>query len=256
MITHNSNKNKRHRYEVPRLSYEDIKQIMERRLAQQKRGILTENEINHIVKDWGDQRAEEELDKTAIKREVRRLERKFKRYNVAELGSMPSEKEEGRCRMLYCQLNNASTKEVREVKMSAVTHLNTKYDIDVDMFAEIGHNWGVGGRGHNLGSWLDSREKIRFKSAHNNEDPNTSSYQPGGTGIIVRGRMTQYAKHGEQDNRKLGRYCSYVFWANASHKCRVVVAYNICNGKPEGLRTQYQQLKRYCQNKNINTGPK
>ena len=143
MITHNSNKNKRHRYEVPRLSYEDIKQIMERRLAQQNRGLLTENEINHIVKDWGDQRAEEELDKTAIKHEVRRLERKFKRYNVAESGSMPSEKEEGRCRMLYCQLNNASTKEVREVKMSAVTHLNTKYDIDVDMFAEIGHNWGV-----------------------------------------------------------------------------------------------------------------
>ena len=79
MITHNSNKNKRHRYEVPRLSYEDIKQIMERRLAQQKRGLLTENEINHIVKDWGDQRAEEELDKTAIKRKVRGLERKFKR---------------------------------------------------------------------------------------------------------------------------------------------------------------------------------
>ena len=56
-----------HRYEVPRLSYEDTKQIMERRLAQQKRGILTKSEINHIVKDWGDQRAEENLDKTAIK---------------------------------------------------------------------------------------------------------------------------------------------------------------------------------------------
>ena len=146
--------------------------------------------------------------------------------------------------MLYCQLNNASTKEVREMKMSAVTLLNKKYDINVDMFARIGHNWGVGGRRHNLESWLDSREKIRFKTAHNNEDPNTSSYQPGGTGIIIRGRMTQYAKHGEQDNRKLGRYYSYVFWANASHKCRVVVAYNICNGKPESLRTQYQHLKR------------
>jgi len=208
---------------------------MECRLAQQKRGILTENEINHIVKDWGDQRAEEELDKIAIKREVIRLERKFKRYNISELGRMPDAKEEGRCRMLYCQMNNASTKEVREVKMSAVTHLNTKYDIDVDLFVEIGHSWRVGGRGHNLGSWLDSREQIRFKAAHNNEDPITSSCQPEGMGIIVRGRMTQYANHGEQDNRKLGRYRSYVFWANASHKCRVVVAYNICNGKPEGL---------------------
>ena len=76
MITHNSNKNKRHRYEVPRLSYEDIKQIMERRLAQQKRGILTKSEINHIVKNWGDQRAEEDLDKAAIKCKVKRLEKK------------------------------------------------------------------------------------------------------------------------------------------------------------------------------------
>ena len=65
---------------------------------------------------------------------------------------MPIEKEESRYRMLYCQLNNASTKEVKEVKMNAVTHLNKKYDIDVDLFSEIGHTWGVGGKGHNLGS--------------------------------------------------------------------------------------------------------
>ena len=81
-----------HRYEVYRLTYEDIKQIMERRLVQQKRGILTKSEINRIVKDWGDQRAEEDLDNAAIKREVKRLEEKFKRYNVSELGSMSTEK--------------------------------------------------------------------------------------------------------------------------------------------------------------------
>ena len=105
------------------------------------------SEINHIVKDWGDQRAEEDLDKAAIKREVRRLEKKFKRYNVSEPGSMPIEKQEGRCRMMYCQLNNVSMMEVREVKMSAITLLNKKFDIDVDIFAEIGHNWGGRGKG-------------------------------------------------------------------------------------------------------------
>ena len=72
---------------------------------------------------------------------------------------MPIDKQEGRCRMLCSQLNNASTKEVRGVKMSAVTLLNKKYNIDVDLFAKIGHNWGSGGKGHNLGSWLDSRKK-------------------------------------------------------------------------------------------------
>ena len=110
----------------------------------------------------------------------------------------------------YYQLNNVSAKEAREVKTNPATLMSKKYDIDVDPFADIGHNRGVGGRGHTLGSWLDSREKIKFTIAHNNEDPNTSSYQPGGTDIIIRGRMPQYATHGEQDNRKVGKYCLYV----------------------------------------------
>ena len=40
-----------HRYEVLRLVYDDIKQMMERRLAQQKCGMLNENKISHSVKD-------------------------------------------------------------------------------------------------------------------------------------------------------------------------------------------------------------
>ena len=68
--------------------------------------------------------------------------------------------------------------------------------------------------------------------------------------------MTQYARHGSQDPRKLGRFCSYVFWANPSHKFRVVVAYNICTGKPKGPRRQFQQLTRFCQNNNIGMTPR
>ena len=80
------------------------------------------------------------MDKAAIKREVKRQEEKLERYNISEPGNMPTEKHEDRCRMRYCQLNNASTKEVREVKMSAVILLNKKYYIDVDLFGKIGHN--------------------------------------------------------------------------------------------------------------------
>ena len=47
-----------------------------------------------------------------------------------------------------------------------------------------------------------------------------------------------------------------MFWANPKHKCRVVVAYNVCNGKPKGLKTQYQQITRYCQDNNIKQNPK
>ena len=60
---------------------------------------------------------------------------------------------------MYCQLNNTPTKGVREVNMNAVALLNKKYNIDVNLSAEIGHTWGACGRGHTLGSWLDSRER-------------------------------------------------------------------------------------------------
>ena len=68
--------------------------------------------------------------------------------------------------------------------------------------------------------------------------------------------MAQYAKSSSKDNRKLGRFCSYAFWANPKHKCRVIVAYNICKIKPKGLKTQFQQLTRYCQDKNIKESPR
>ena len=66
---------------------------MEHRLAQPKCEILTKHEIHHLVKDRKDQRGEEDPDKAAIKCEVKRLEKKFKRYSMSELGSMPTEKQ-------------------------------------------------------------------------------------------------------------------------------------------------------------------
>ena len=209
---YNNNGKGRYRYEVPRLSYEDIRKIMERRLTLQKRELLTEREIGNIVQDWEDGRREEEIDKRIIASEARRMEKKFKKYNVPMLGNMPREKDEGRCRFLYCQLNNASTKVVRDIKMDTVQRLNDRYEIDVDLFAEMGTNFTVGGASNNLGSWFEGREKKKFATAHNTHDPNKSTYQPGGTGVMIRGPMTQYARHGSQDPRKLGRCCSYVFW--------------------------------------------
>ena len=46
-------------------------------------------------------------------------------------------------------------KEVIEVEMSAVQLRNKKYSIDINLFAELGHNFGAGGARNNLGYWLD-----------------------------------------------------------------------------------------------------
>ena len=104
--------------------YKDIKKIMDRKTAQQKRGMLTKHKTSHIVQDWKDQEGEEELDKAATRWEVKRPEKRFKKYNVSELGNMSEDKENGRCRILYYQLRNDATKEARDETMSAVQLLN------------------------------------------------------------------------------------------------------------------------------------
>ena len=69
-------------YNTPRLSYDNIRETMERGLAQQNKGLLTENEIRHIVGDWKDQRVEYQPDTKMTAKEVSRFKIKFKKYNV------------------------------------------------------------------------------------------------------------------------------------------------------------------------------
>ena len=132
--------------------------------------------------------------------------------------------------------------------MDRVHNLNEKYQVDANLLAEVRVNW-TAGAGNTLSSWYSQDlEKVKCMAACNEYDKaRTSRHQPGGTAIAVRGAMTQYAKSKTKDPRGLGRYCLFAFWANPKHKCRIVVAYNVCNRKPKGLKTQYQQITRYCQ---------
>ncbi len=64
-------------YKIPRMSYEDIRKIMDRKLAIQMKGVLTDKEIRTIVVRWMDQRDREDLDPKVVAREVKRLEKKL-----------------------------------------------------------------------------------------------------------------------------------------------------------------------------------
>ena len=97
---------------------------MERKLAHGKRGTLTGSEVKSYVNQWVDDRSEEELNEEVVKKELKKLELKLKKYNVPVMGHMEEEKEEGRCRILYNQMNNASTKVVREIKMGMAERLH------------------------------------------------------------------------------------------------------------------------------------
>ena len=54
--------------------------------------------------------------------------------------------------MLYCQLNNALTKEVREVNECYTITEQPQHSIDADLFTKLGHTIKPGGARNNLDS--------------------------------------------------------------------------------------------------------
>jgi hypothetical protein len=54
---------------------------------------------------------------------------------------------------------------------------------------------------------------------------------------------------------RLGRWCSWPFFINPNHTTRIVVAYRPCSTKVKGLKTVYQQQKRYMQREKIQGSP-
>ena len=109
------------------MSYEEIREHMSRKLKNGKRRTLTEVEVKAVVDQWTDNRSEEELDQEVVKKEIQKLEKKLARYNVPPVGSITEDKGEGTCRILYSQLNNASTRAVREIKMDKIHNMNDRF---------------------------------------------------------------------------------------------------------------------------------
>ena len=79
-------------YEIPRMSYEDIREYMEHKLAHGMRGTLTESEVKLLVDQWVDDRSEEELNEEVVKKELKKLELKLEKYNVPAIGNTEEEK--------------------------------------------------------------------------------------------------------------------------------------------------------------------
>jgi hypothetical protein len=82
----------------------DIKLLLDRQIVKNKRGSLSEKEIQTLVKDWHDRRSEGDLRQETIEMETEAMEKKLRRYNVEQLGEMPSDQEDGTMRILVCQM--------------------------------------------------------------------------------------------------------------------------------------------------------
>ena len=171
------------------------------------------------------------------------------KFNVEQLGDMPTAREDGAIRILVCQMGGLASKEVREIKIAATEKFIKKYDVNICVFMEVNYNWTKVNSSANLASWFNEEREVRSVTARNTTEPNVifSKYQPGGTGILVRHECLHYAKKPSTDASGLGRWCSWPFYANPNHVTRIAVPYRPCSSKSKRLKTVYQQHIRYMQ---------
>ena len=243
---------------LTKLNYMDIKKMLDRRQALNKKGTLTDGEIKSLVKEWHDNRTEAELNHETVEMELKAMEKKLTKYNVERLGDLPNEREDGTMRVLICQMGGCALRETREIKMAATERLIRSYDINLCAFMELNFNWSKVNSSANLASWLQDEEReLRLVTAHNTTelDDTFGKHQPGGTGILCRHEFLQYARKPSVDPRGLGRWCSWPFYCNPTHVTRIVVAYRPCNRRSKGLKTVYQQHLRCIQSRGLETDP-
>ena len=96
-----------------RPAYVHVKEVIERKLAQQKSGMPTDEEVREMAATMNDTSEGEAIDAEVMEREIRRFAERMEKYNTKEVGSMTLEREEGRVCLMFIQLNNVSTKAIR-----------------------------------------------------------------------------------------------------------------------------------------------
>ncbi len=67
---------------LAKLNYMEIKQLLDRKVIENQKGMLTQGEIRQLVKDLHDQRQEDELEQGTEDKEMEAMQRKIQCYNV------------------------------------------------------------------------------------------------------------------------------------------------------------------------------
>jgi hypothetical protein len=125
---------------LAKLHYLEIKILMDRQSAQQKKGKLTDAETKGLKKEWYARRTEGDLNKAVINWKMRAMEAKLAKYNVEQLGEIPNEREDGTMRIMVCQMGGCAFKKVRQIKMTTTENLIQKYYVNLAVFMELNSN--------------------------------------------------------------------------------------------------------------------
>ncbi len=80
-------------------------------------------EIKLLVKKIHNRWEVSELELGTRDREMAAMQKKIERYNVAQLGDLPQDREDGTMRILACQMGSCASTETREIKIAATKRL-------------------------------------------------------------------------------------------------------------------------------------
>ena len=119
------------------------------------------------------------------------------------IGQVPAIRDSGSIRFMMCQLGGCSTIDTKLVKSQLLNNHQQRYDVNCTGLIEINRNWGKDRGGH-LSSWFRDGESKAISSHNSHKSELISLHQPGGTGLVCRGEIIQYAKQWEKDFRHLG----------------------------------------------------
>jgi hypothetical protein len=82
----------------------DLKTILDRRQALNKKGTLTDREIKSLVKEWHANSPEEELNALMVEMVMKAMEKKLEKHNVEQLGKLLIKRKDGTMRVLVNQM--------------------------------------------------------------------------------------------------------------------------------------------------------
>ena len=163
--------------------------------------------------------------------------------HVPRVGRIARPRPNGTFRWMYCQVNGLADPKSRTRKLKGIWELADEFEADGIVLVEVGVNWKKFKSSARLASWFNplSTREVRATEAFNMHAPATSHRQQGGTAIVLRHGLLQYARGSAPDSSGLGRWASWSFDVNPTHRTRVVVAYCPGTHKKTGPQTVYTQ---------------
>ena len=201
---------------------------------------MGEREVQEDLTEW----VTTELDQVRLmeieRSEQEAIARRHTLAHVPRIGNITHMKGDDVFRWMYVQANGMAS---NSTKLQNMWKLAEEYDVDGIAIIEVGVNWKYYRPSSRLTSWVNklSTREVRATEAFNIHAPASSPAQQGGTAVVLRHGILEFAKAVCPDPKGLGRWASWVISTTGDHITRVVSAY--CPGKQKktGPGTVYVQ---------------